>query len=200
MITKNINLFSCPIFYEDTELDNKKLIKYCQSVKNKEGRIVSNQGGYQSNFLDMSTEELQPLILQIIKNLKSYINICAFKNDLKYTIEVMWLNINSYKDSNIPHIHPDCLFSGVYYVKVPKDSGSLVFIHPQSELISYDWKDKFKSKFIENNSENWKMPIKDSVLCFFPSWLRHSVMPNLNKKEDRISISFNISLAKNYGY
>ena len=36
-----------------------------------------------------------------------------FKKRVKFSN--MWININSYKDSNIIHTHPGCLISGVYY-------------------------------------------------------------------------------------
>ena len=63
---ENFNLFSCPVLREDTQLDNKKIMKYCHSIKkNDKGRIISNQGGYQSNFLNLIDKELQPLITQI---------------------------------------------------------------------------------------------------------------------------------------
>jgi uncharacterized protein (TIGR02466 family) len=195
MTTQSTNLFSCTILSSDTNIDNKKLIKYCEQIKKKDkGRVVSNEGGYQSNLLDLSNKELQPLITNIIQSTSVYLNQCSFKNELKYELQSMWLNINSYKDSNRPHIHPQCLFSGVYYVKAPENCGNIVFLHPVMELLSYDWNDEFKSKLIENNSPNWKMPYKDGRLYLFPSWLRHSVMPNLNKKEKRISIAFNVGL------
>ena len=37
----------------------------------------------------------------------------------------MWANINPPGGYNAPHIHPNSLFSGVYYVKAPKNSGKL---------------------------------------------------------------------------
>jgi len=192
---ENFNLFSCPVLREDTQLDNKEITKYCHSIKkNDKGCAISNQGGYQSNFLNLIDKELQPLITQIGQALKHYINICAFKNNLNYELNSMWFNINSYKDYNIPHIHPGVLFSGVYYVNAPKDSGDIVFSHPHKHLISYDWIDDIKLKQIENNSANWVMNAQNGRLYIFPSWLEHSVMPNLNKKEDRISIAFNIRI------
>ena len=37
-----------------------------------------------------------------------------------------------------------------------------------------------------------KLDTEQGNLYFFPSWAYHQVKPNLNKNEDRISISFNI--------
>ena len=45
----------------------------------------------------------------------------------------------------------------------------------------------------EENSLEWWMPSIENYLYLFPSWLSHWVEPNLNKKEERISISFNLA-------
>ena len=39
----------------------------------------------------------------------------------------MWANINPPGGYNMPHIHPNSHFSGVYYIKAPKDSGNISF-------------------------------------------------------------------------
>jgi hypothetical protein len=62
------------------------------------------------------------------------------------------------------------------------------------ELLSYDWLDKYKEQLTEQNSLVYGMPAIQNRLYMFPSWLRHSVKPNLNKNEDRISFSFNIGV------
>ena len=43
----------------------------------------------------------------------------------------MWANINPPGGYNAPHIHPNSLFSGVYYIKAPKNSGNLVCNDPR---------------------------------------------------------------------
>ena len=40
---------------------------------------------------------------------------------------MIWANINNKEDYNISHTHPYSHYSGVYYVKVPKNSGNLYF-------------------------------------------------------------------------
>ena len=43
------------------------------------------------------------------------------------------------------------------------------------------------------NSIEWFLPSIENGLYLFPSWLKHYVKPNMNKKEERISISFNLN-------
>ena len=53
--------------------------------------------------------------------------------------------------------------------------------------------DKFYTlvdKFNGYNSSTWKIKPEENKCILFPSYLKHYVEPNLNKKE-RISISFN---------
>jgi uncharacterized protein (TIGR02466 family) len=40
------------------------------------------------------------------------------------------------------------------------------------------------------NSSIWKIEPEENICILFPSYLKHYVEPNLNKKE-RVSISFN---------
>ena len=44
----------------------------------------------------------------------------------------MWANINPPGALNRPHLHPNSHFSGVYYIKAPKNSGQIVFNEPRS--------------------------------------------------------------------
>ena len=95
-----------------------------------------------------------------------------------------------YKDFNLPHNHGADLVSGVFYVKVPENSGNIVFQN-SSEFLQFN-NDNIKN-FNEYNSTTWSFIPKNQELFLFPSWINHYVQPNLNKKEKRISIAFNIN-------
>lgn len=51
------------------------------------------------------------------------------------------------------------------------------------------------TKFNYHNSTLWGFRPEDNYLFLFPAWLKHSVTPNLSQ-EERISISFNISIKR----
>ena len=51
--------------------------------------------------------------------------------NLKPGLGNMWANINYPGSYNKQHIHPNSQWSGVYYVKVPKNSGSLFLEDPR---------------------------------------------------------------------
>jgi len=190
----NIQLFGIPIKSVNLKIDNSQLISYCYNLKKEnQGLFVSNQGGWHSPILDLNNLILNSLKENIKYHLSSFVEDCGIKSSLNFKIQSMWFNINKYKDYNISHNHPKNLFSGVYYLKTPKNCGNLEFINPSSH-INYDWSPEIIKNYNNINSVLYTLPIKKNLLYLFPSWAFHSVKPNLNKREDRISIAFNISI------
>jgi len=101
----------------------------------------------------------------------------------------MWANINPPGGYNAPHIHPNSLFSGVYYVKASKDSGDLVCNEPRTgaQLNMPERKEGIPPKHLWR-SIHFK-PL-DGRIIMFPHYLWHSVEPN-QSNDIRISVSFN---------
>ena len=85
------------------------------------------------------------------------------------------------------------MFSGVYYISTPKDCGNIRFLNGHEKTMSYNWSGHFKD-YNNYNSLQWFLPSEKYKCYIFPSYLTHYVEPNLNPKEERISISFNLSL------
>ena len=98
--------------------------------------------------------------------------------------------INKKNSFNLRHNHQNCYFSAVYYVKKPKRSGDISFFDPV-EAKTYRHPEKEKSTIYSNQVVT--LEPKEGDLLVFPSYLYHSVKPNLSD-EDRIVISFNIDL------
>jgi len=130
---------------------------------------------------------------QITKK-SSNAKILKVKEKYNFEISRLWVNINGFKDYNIPHIHSNSFISGVYYVKSNSEkSGKINFYHPAQFLMSCLWEEKYFETFDETNSVVWSYNPLQSYIYLFPSFLAHSVQPNLDT-EDRISIAFNIGL------
>ena len=101
----------------------------------------------------------------------------------------MWANVNPPGSMNRAHIHSNSLWSGVYYVKAPKNCGHLKIDDPRttaamSRPIMKDG--NFPSRL---NRETHYEP-KAGRLIMFPSWVTHCVDPN-ESDDLRISVSFN---------
>ena len=129
--------------------------------------------------------ELEPLSVEIAEFCKS-INLDI--NEI--AIPQMWINVNKKNDWNTIHSHGQYTLSGTYYVKVPKDSGQIVFRDPRPSAIS--------NLFMVNTfdkGEFRKVKTIEGLLILFPSYLDHFVEPS-NADEDRISISFDVVVTK----
>ena len=185
-----LDLFKIPLYSVNLNLDTQKISEYCllHQIDN-DGRQVSNAGGYQSKDLVGEHPQLNDLFIQIEEHGKS------FAGDLhlgKVLLDNIWININDYKDHNLPHVHSDCALSGVYYTNVPINGGEIAFKHP-SAYIKHEWKNPHINT--SYTSSNIGMPVHENCLYIFPSWLEHLVMPNMSM-DKRISISFNLKLDK----
>ena len=191
MFRKIINIFRQDIYAFPMALDTKDLIDYIYNLKqNDKGRKVSNLGGWQSNDLDLSDKKLESLCIQIQIHSKHFLKHLNLKG--KFSLGNMWANVNGYKDSNEMHVHPNSVISGVYFLKASKKQGSLRFVSNYNYELNACYNSFIENPLPQNNSL-FDINPEDNTLILFPSYLKHYVLPNMEKDKDRISISFNIS-------
>ena len=100
----------------------------------------------------------------------------------------MWANINFLEGFNKQHMHPNCLWSGVYYVKTSENCGDLIIEDPKSVgLMILPNREEPIPKYAAR--EVRYKPVAGRLIMF-PAYLNHCV--EANKSNDiRISISFN---------
>lgn len=184
-----VSLFSSLLATDKLSVDNLNLEMFAyEQMRMTDGRKYTNRGGWQSNFID-DLPQVQPLIEHINQRLEQLRNDIEFIDQAFLRVESMWININHPYSYNSNHIHPNSYISGVYYVKVPENSGNLVLRHP-SNLISIFTPSDVIKQFNLLNSSKWNIEPKDGDLVMFPSWIEHEVTQNISG-EDRISIAFN---------
>jgi len=101
----------------------------------------------------------------------------------------MWANINPPGGMNRAHQHPNSLWSGVYYIKAPKNCGLLKIDDPRSSAAMV--RPNLKKGQLPQRlyRETHYEPIAGRCIMF-PSWLMHCVDPN-ESNDIRISVSFN---------
>ena len=188
------NHFSIPVVETFLNVNTEQMANdIYEHSKNNKGMSKSNEGGYQSdNIKHADTTEFKSFYSQLQEEVNRYVEHvkCPQPDDI-----FSWYNINAYKDYNQEHLHPGSIVSGVFYVKVPEDSGTFSFIHPAEDYIDMFWNNAKRSDglFRKNNYKGtrWELEPKEKLLILFPSWLKQYVKPNNNKTEKRISISFN---------
>ena len=187
-VTEIFKIALCNCFLK---LDNQ--VEFSNQLKKyskQEGRQVSNFGGYQSKDLNLSDKNFLSFIELVERQSNLFAKYIGLKPNLK--MQNMWLNINSYKDSNLGHIHGESILSGVYYIDVPKDSGDIHFRPPYALFLPSYWPDKETEKFTPFNSSHWEISPQNNQLIIFPAWLEHAVTPNKNKTKKRITVAFNM--------
>ena len=174
---------------------NTSFIKHIKKWRKKDAGIQkTNSGGWHSQT-DMHTkEEFKPLVkeLQAMQEV-----ICREEGYTKpMFIGNMWANINYPGCFNRSHLHPNCAWSGVYYIQAPKDCGNLYIEDPRHG----------GNMFLPKQIPIRKIPPRlwrqvryrpiEGKLIVFPAFLNHHVGVNYSKKKGekgwRISVSFNL--------
>ena len=126
------NLFTTPIYNTNLNVDNKLLenLAYKEKEKDKNGRKVSNNG-YQTKDLDFNLYKF--LFDEVSKSaIDFYKNFCVKIRNHKFVN--FWINISGKHHYNRLHSHGNCFLSGAYYIKVPKNSGAIVFENPNLKV------------------------------------------------------------------
>ena len=162
----------------------QKIIQWSQQDK---GVSKTNAGGWHSET-DMNKKEEYNLLTKELFNMQD--EIYQKENlDLNPVLGNMWANVNYPGCYNRPHIHPNSLFSGVYWVKAPKNSGNFMIYDPRPGA-QMAMPNRKEGKL---PPELWKDVYYEPVAgrcIMFPSWLWHEVKPN-ESNDIRISVSFN---------
>ena len=176
------------------KIDEEEAIDFCYRQKelDPQGKVLSNRGGWHSDFFNVTDDNIISNILT--EGLGKSI-FTAFHPSLGFSI-CYWIMINCPSSYNASHTHPDAHFSGVLWLKVPENSGKIKFDSPFShtghvETLSYLDEVKDQTAFYHSMTFSPKV----GKMLTFPSALRHEVLLN-ESDEDRIAISYNINILK----
>ena len=186
MITEGF--FPTLIHAKDVKLDNelfeKEIIEWSKQDK---GLQKTNVNGWHSETNMHTMEPFKTLVDELYKMQHE-----IYKQewlDKEPILGNMWANINYPGGYNRSHIHPNSLFSGVYYVKCKSNSGRLVFDDPRSG-IQHTMPIRKKINLPNHLCRSAEIEPIPGRLVMFPAWLWHHVATNLSN-DIRISISFN---------
>jgi uncharacterized protein (TIGR02466 family) len=175
------------IVTDNREATNAQLFTFISKLRKANKSVSnSNQGGWQSDFIQLDKIPLfQTALISAINEVSKSINI---KPDAQIRLNGCWVNVNPTGARNQLHTHPDSMISGVYYLKVPKNSGRIVLLdpRPQAHCISMPI-----SRYTEATSPSYHHQPQEGEFVLFPSWLPHFVDAN-ESVEERISVAFNM--------
>ena len=186
MITQGF--FPTLIHAEDVKLDTKQLANDIVAwSKQDKGVKKTNVNGWHSQTNMHEMPQFKPLVDELFKMQHE-----IFKQewlDRQPRLGNMWANINYKSGYNKPHIHPNSLFSGVYYVQAEPNCGKIVLYDPRPGIQS-NMPVRIKGQPPEHLWREVYLDAKVNRIIMFPSWLWHSVEPN-ESNNIRISVSFN---------
>jgi len=200
--------FPTHIFQVDVpepEAMNNRLLEAIYAERDRDQKGISRSnfpqlGGWHSHN-DLHKNEKYKELVDIIGTATHKIGEeLTYDQSRKITIGTMWSIINPPGSSNRAHVHPGCLWSGVYYIQAAKNAGSIEFIEPRTMHLMNQPKWQPNTK---RPKENWPKvrctPIPGRMIIF-PSWLYHAVEPNMSEAEgekaNRVIISFNLNQVK----
>ena len=180
--------FPTTVYGKDLQLDNNTLAQHIiQWSQQDQGVKKTNMNGWHSTT-DMHTKLEYKVLVDELYKMQHEI----FQEewlDRKPMLGNMWANINYSGGYNRPHVHPNCLFSGVYYVKTQPQCGELVVNDPRPGIQTMMPVRKSGQPPKHLWREAHIEPIQGRLIMF-PAWLWHCVEPN-QSNDMRISVSFN---------
>ena len=156
-------------------------------------KIFQNNSINRNNFLKVDTLhdtdfrlENHPEFQDLIEVISTFSKVYADKLGFRRTLEIknIWANISYKNDYLLPHVHPNSIISGAFYVEAPEESGINFFDNVNSMFDDAE----------EPNNLSYKhctYKCKPGRLLLFKSDFLHGTT---NQPEGRkIVISFNIN-------
>ena len=187
-----ISVYSTPLWmseYPEFDKYQEIFLNSVNEYKKKNSSIEeSNVAGYQSPGTLQEVEDFRPLFEYICQmGFKAIADLDFI--DCNIALTSAWVNINDTRQCmNSEHVHGD-VFSGVFYLQAPEESGKLVLQNP---AINRMWNGcSLTSQKNQFTGESIRIEPVEGNILLFPSYLPHSVETN-NHDEERISISFNL--------
>lgn len=161
-----------------------------------EGMSRSNVRGWHSDrdLQKWPEPEVQELVDSMRSAVLNMVGVISHIKKFKAKVDIAaWANVNGPGSFNQYHTHPECLWSGVYYVRAGEygeddveHPGNLKLYDPRGRVDMYSHPGYGFGK-------NVNIPPVDGQMILFPSWLAHSVN-TFDSDTVRVTIAFNARL------
>jgi uncharacterized protein (TIGR02466 family) len=155
----------------------------------KDGKL--DHGNFMSRDNIHTRPEMKELVDIVMKEGNEILNALRVKRESHY-IPNMWANITNPNHRHALHIHPNCLLSGILYVRAPKDCGHTVFSDPRPGARIFE---PSYTEMTPLNMGTYRVVPEKGLMLVWPSYMPHSVeRGDADPKEDRIVAAFNIMI------
>lgn len=209
-------LFASPLYstiiqpdsYQKQEIIDTVLYNY--SIDNNRNKWDDDSNLHHS-YNDWNNEKFKEVdttsLIDIYKNIiDSFLASQNFRKKIKYKWAIE--NITAYNNSQFmrehDHLLENVIWTCVHYISVPKNASPLTFHNPLT-FQSYGQHPGVKvlSDFVNTDNplnstyfHTFNYRIKEDEFLIFPSFLRHSVMPNPTLDGLRIAVVVNINFVE----
>ena len=179
-------IFSKPIYLNSIDYEISKIYPELEKIKWKYIEVDSNeQFSYSSldkKILDKKPyEEIRKHVEEHFNNYVS--NILEWDQEFKITTS--WLTKTLYDQRANYHNHNNCMYSGVLYLKTPKEKAKITFVNYETKRFLL-----IPKKYNMLNNCEFLIDTLPGDIVIFPSEVFHKI--NINKShEERISLAFN---------
>lgn len=185
---KELRPFFTP-FYTDMLYIEDSVVEEVRKMRNTDkGVLLSNAGGWHSSFYQsIENPIISPLVDDIMFKMKRVYSEYGISKDP--AINNLFFTVNKRYNYTVSHNHPFSYFGVVLYLRVPRNSGAIVFDRPDP---SPAWIEV--DEYNDRNRPVFKVQPKAGALIIFPSYMRHSVEQNVTDEYDdeRITMVMNI--------
>jgi uncharacterized protein (TIGR02466 family) len=135
--------------------------------------------------------EMGELVDVVMRESAQVLDAYAVKRESHY-ITNMWANIAHPNRRHGMHMHPNCLLSGVVYIRTPKNCGPIVFASPRQLVKNLEPTYLKKNEF---NSDVFVFPAEKGRMLLWPSHVAHAVEEGgADATQDRIVVAFNVMI------
>jgi len=186
----------------DAEDLNKQLLNSIYALREKDNDGLERShykglGGWHSHNNLHKTEAFAEIKNRFLSTAKEIEKMMGYDPRKSLKIHTMWSIINPPGSANKSHIHPGSDWSGVYYVHAPEKAGQISFQDPRAAQLMSLPSYKPNQKRVKEAWTSVQYQPTPGRLLIFPSWLYHSVAPNMSELEgdaaNRVIISLNLS-------
>jgi uncharacterized protein (TIGR02466 family) len=165
----------------------RELQKSGKGMSSPEGAVLA----YMTPDNIQTLPEMKELVDVVMWESGNILDAYKIKRDSHY-ITNMWANIANPNRRHHMHIHPNCLLSGLVYIRTPKNCGSTMFASPRQ--LSKNLEPTYLGKN-ELNSDVFIMPAEKGRMLIWPSHVPHAVEQGAaDEAEERIVVAFNIMI------
>ena len=182
-------LFSKVVCVKQTNINCENILKTINEKTSVSG--IPNQ--ITKKYLTLASTNKKVLDQSKYKNLKKEImkefyyyahGVLNYKNN-KFKMTTSWFTKSSLGQESFYHLHNNCMFSGVLYLKTNEYAGGIDFCN--FENVRFQLK---ATKYDVLNTTNYNIVPKIGTIIFFPSEMYHRILKN-KSNEERISLAFN---------